>query len=72
MVGESSAAEIKRLALRGAAGRDAPSVAIQVRGSFSSACEPVWPSGKTLSPFLIGRMFVREPSWEYSANLVGS
>ena len=21
---------------------------------------------------LIGRMFVREPSWEYSANLVGS
>ena len=25
-----------------------------------------------LSPFLIGRMFVHEPSWEYSANLVGS
>ena len=25
-----------------------------------------------LSPFLIGRMFVREPSWKYSANLVGS
>ena len=25
-----------------------------------------------LSPFLIRRMFVREPSWEYSANLVGS
>ena len=25
-----------------------------------------------LSPFLIGPMFVREPSWEYSANLVGS
>ena len=25
-----------------------------------------------LIPFLIGRMFVREPSWEYSANLVGS
>ena len=24
-----------------------------------------------LSLFLIGRMFVREPSWEYSANLVG-
>ena len=24
------------------------------------------------SPFLIGRMFVREPSWEYSANLAGS
>ena len=23
-----------------------------------------------LSPFLTGRMFVREPSWEYSANLV--
>ena len=23
-----------------------------------------------LSPFLMGRMFVREPSWEYSANLV--
>ena len=21
-----------------------------------------------LSPFLIGRMFVREPSWEYSSN----
>ena len=34
--------------------------------------EPVWPSGEALSPFLIGRMFVREPSWEYSANLVGS
>ena len=26
----------------------------------------------TLSPFLTGRMFVREPSWKYSANLVGS
>ena len=25
-----------------------------------------------LSPFLIGRMFLREPSWEYSANLAGS
>ena len=25
-----------------------------------------------LSPFLIGRLFVREPSWEYSANLNGS
>ena len=24
------------------------------------------------SPFLTGRMFVREPGWEYSANLVGS
>ena len=24
------------------------------------------------SPFLIGRMFVLEPSWKYSANLVGS
>ena len=22
-------------------------------------CEPVWPSGKALSPFLTGRMFVR-------------
>ena len=34
--------------------------------------EPVWPRGKALSPFLTGRMFVREPSWEYSANLAGS
>ena len=25
-----------------------------------------------LSPFLIGRMFLREPSWKYSATLVGS
>ena len=25
-----------------------------------------------LKPVLIGRMFVREPSWKYSANLVGS
>ena len=25
-----------------------------------------------LSPFLIGGMFVREPSWKYSANLVGT
>ena len=27
---------------------------------------------KGLSPFLIGRMFLREPSWKYSAKLVGS
>ena len=27
-----------------------------------------WP----LSPFLIGRMFLREPSWKYSAKLAGS
>ena len=26
----------------------------------------------TLSPFLIGRMFLREASWKYSAKLVGS
>ena len=25
-----------------------------------------------LSPFLTGRMFVREPSWKYLANLAGS
>ena len=25
-----------------------------------------------LSPFLIGWMFLREPSWKYSAKLVGS
>ena len=25
-----------------------------------------------LNPFLIGRMFVRGPSWEYSASLVGA
>ena len=35
-------------------------------------CELVWPSGQALSPFLIGRMFLREPSWKYSAKLVGS
>ena len=29
-------------------------------------------SHKTLSPFLTGRMFLREPSWKYSAKLVGS
>ena len=33
--------------------------------------EPVWPCGKALSPFLIGRMFLREPSWKYSAKIVG-
>ena len=27
---------------------------------------------RRLSPFLIGRMFLREPSWKYSAKLVGS
>ena len=27
---------------------------------------------KRLSPFLTGRMFVREPSWKYSANPVRS
>ena len=27
---------------------------------------------EALSPFLIGRTFVREHSWEYSANIVGS
>ena len=26
----------------------------------------------TLSSFLIGRMFLREPSWKYLAKLVGS
>ena len=26
----------------------------------------------TLSPFLIGQMFLREASWKYSAKLVGS
>ena len=29
------------------------------------------PAKEPLSPFLIGRMFVREPSWKYLANLVG-
>ena len=42
------------------------------RESARKGGEPVWPSGRALSPFLIGQMFVREPSWKYSANLVGS
>ena len=29
-------------------------------------------AAKGLSPFLIGRMFLREASWKYSAKLVGS
>ena len=29
-------------------------------------------SSLPLSPFLIGRMFLREPSWKYSVKLVGS
>ena len=32
------------------------------------ACSLYW----VLSPYLIGRMFLREPSWKYSAKLVGS
>ena len=40
--------------------------------SRSGIGEPVWPTGKALSPFLIGRMFLREPSWKYSAKLVSS
>ena len=35
----------------------------------ASRCSAV--SVSTLSPFLIGRMFLREPSWKYSANLFG-
>ena len=34
-----------------------------------------WTTARTmevLSPVLIGRMFLREPSWKYSAKLVGS
>ena len=37
--------------------------------------ERPWTAARTmevLSPFLIGRMFLREPSWKYSAKLVGS
>ena len=35
--------------------------------------EKIIGSGKEgLSPFLTGRMFLREPSWKYSAKLVGS
>ena len=30
------------------------------------------PPLRSLSPFLTGRTFVREHSWEYSANIVGS
>ena len=35
-------------------------------------CESAWPSGKALSPFLIGRMFVHEPGRKYSANQVAN
>ena len=38
---------------------------------FYIALRPRNPEG-SLSPFLIGRMFLREPSWKYSAKLVGS
>ena len=40
-----------------------------IRGLCGRCQTAVW---KVLSPFLIGRMFVREPNWKYSANLVGS
>ena len=45
---------------------------LQSKDTKYSQSEPVWPSGKALSPFLIGRMFLREPSWKYSAKLFGS
>ena len=41
------------------------------RSLFSGKCKS-FEIIKPLSPFLIGQMFVCEPSWEYSANLVGS
>ena len=34
--------------------------------------DPLFKVRPLLSPFLIGRMFLREPSWKYSAKLVGS
>ena len=34
--------------------------------------DPGPPEESTLSPFLIGQMFLREPSWKFSANLFGS
>ena len=45
---------------------DPINTAVNPLSVFGTRCTPV------LSTFLIGRMFVREPSWEYSANLVGS
>ena len=51
--------------------RDTPAVFSKGSATFVAFFEgQLWFC--TISPFLIGRMFVREPSWKYSANLVGS
>ena len=45
----------------------------ELGGILDMTCPPihiVWMG--LLSPFLIGRMFLREPSWKYSVKLVGS
>ena len=53
--------------------RDCPQTTTFLKRKESrSGIEPRSYRLPALSPFLIGRMFVREPSWEYSANLVGS
>ena len=44
----------------------------QGRHCCPSSCSGSDSGSATLSPFLIGRMFLREPSWKYSAKLVGS
>ena len=44
----------------------------EVWGRFNRAAIVAKPFTSPLSPFLIGRMFLREPSWKYSAKLVGS
>ena len=38
----------------------------------NSRTEWMWSDFLALSPFLIGRTFVREHSWDYSANIAGS
>ena len=40
--------------------------------SFQDSASSVSYVASVLSPFLIGRMFLREPSWKYSAKLAGS
>ena len=48
-------------------GGSKPSCLVQIPPST----EPSW-AALGLSPFLIGQTFVREHSWEYSGNIVGS
>ena len=72
----AGAGDVVRVLAAAADSRRSGTATVTANQTRASSGRRWWRTGRgfrhALSPFLIGRMFLREPSWKYSVKLFGS